>query len=849
MRSKLVLTVAVLGMLAGLVGCQPTTESTGGETSSGGGGGSEPPPIGETYTGISYKGASTEEKAAILGTLEKYAMDHHMTGITVLENGGYILIQPRIQLGAPTYITGYGFGILGEGGITADLAGETNAAWKRYLHNWMTNDTHTINALNAKDVETSDLASYISSSYWGTKMNSEKDNYDWYPILARDGVDRPIAVNPDAYGMATIWDIPVKTGAADGLKYSTASTRYSEFNGRDVELEDYITAFKFLLTGSHEFERGSEVANDSQYGIVGAAAYFNATMDAEGIDDALFEQFVHVAADPETNTIRIQLVSPCTPFFAMYGLSSTFYQPIPRDFIDAISLDGTTNSAAQYYGNFCEENGASPVDNILSLAPYTLSYWEKDLVITFTRNPEWVEFANPELANRFSIEGVKIQILPGMNQDPMTAFNEYMAGNLDTVGIPPAKLDEYRNSPETHVTTGDTTFKLNVNSCTQEMWNRLFGPDGEIAQQSTIYSVKPWMSNDHFLYGLDASINRKEMADNLGFIPSNSFFSSIYLIDPENGISYNSTQAHKDAMQDYYPDTFGYDLDGAVEFFRLAVEELMDSEAITLGTPSSPTEITIDSWWAQPRQINEFPGPQLKEYMETAFNDPRVCGNTVKLTVKNRNPEGEPEDIFYKHIFKGNFDLAFGAISGNPLDPLNFMETLRSDNSSHFTTNWGTDTAVVDPDLVYDGRIWSYNSLFDAANSGVVVDEYGNEVNPISAEVDLSGMFSPSEDGSATITITLNILEAEGVDIQFAGVYLWIDALKGGIDFGLLPYDPDTGVISLELDAEDLEYLATEINVLPDNYGTWWTLVVEYTISISNMVPGNGEVTAVLPAP
>ena len=44
-----------------------------------------------------YVASSYKEKLDILGKLEKYAVDNHLTGITLFENGGYVMYSDRIE--------------------------------------------------------------------------------------------------------------------------------------------------------------------------------------------------------------------------------------------------------------------------------------------------------------------------------------------------------------------------------------------------------------------------------------------------------------------------------------------------------------------------------------------------------------------------------------------------------------------------------------------------------------------------------------------------------------------------------------------------------------------------------
>ena len=127
----------------------------------------------------SLKAASAETRKDILGQLEGYASFNFLTGISLFENGGYVMYNPRIQKGTESYISGYGFGILGEGDITADMETESNAAWKRYYHTYESEDPGHINYANDKGSVVGGLIGYIGGSYWTSQMNATKDGYDW----------------------------------------------------------------------------------------------------------------------------------------------------------------------------------------------------------------------------------------------------------------------------------------------------------------------------------------------------------------------------------------------------------------------------------------------------------------------------------------------------------------------------------------------------------------------------------------------------------------------------------------------------------------------------------------------
>ena len=115
-------------------------------------------------------------------------------------------------------------------------------------------------------------------------------------------------------------------------------------------------------------------------------------------------------------------------------------------------------------------------------------------------------------------------------------------------------------------------------------------------------------------------------------------------------------------------------------------------------------------------------GDDIIYYFTKAFNDDAVCGGKVKLRV-DQDAVTNWEDVYNLWLMKGKFDLGFGAISGNTYSPLNFMEVLKSNNSSGFTLNWGTDTSVIDEKhpLVFENKNWSFDALWEVSDHGGVV--------------------------------------------------------------------------------------------------------------------------------
>ena len=691
-----------------------------------------------------YVAKSYEEKLDILGKMEAYAVDNHLTGITLFQNGGYVMYKSRITKGTNTYIPGYGFGILSEGKITEPLAGETDPRYKMYYHSFAgTSNKQNYNYLDDQGSESADLYGYVSSTYYGTKMNSTKDGYEYYPILAKEIPEdvateyeldatkriRPLALNRDPKTkLATKYKVYLKTGK-DGLVYSTLSTKYGQFDGRPVALEDYATPYMVLLNQKIGLARSADMISDSNNGTLkGARAYYNATKDNSNIEEMAdaFYNMVGLELNEEEGSITFTFNTPVTEFTAMTNLSSTLTSPIPKEFIKAIAPNQSEENIYQSgmkdaYGKASTETNTTPVDNLLSLAPYELEYSDT-LSAIYKRNPDWIEFksADSSISSRYSIEGIYLTYLSGANQDINLAFKTYQQDKLDAVSIPRDFIKEYKNNPEATQTQGDSTFKLNINSTTQDEWEAIFGKNGTNPNGGSTYNVKPLMSNDNFLNALSFAIDRQTFADTRGNIPSQSYFAPAYLWEPEQGLSYDETEQHAAAIADYSPETYGYNIDVAVQLFDKAITEEINKGNYTGYNDSETIKIS----WMNTTDPKEY-GDEIIGYFNAAFERTDASKKGFKINFTQDSGSTDYQQV-YTTMRKGLYDLGFGSISGMQLDPLGFLEVLKTNNETGFTLNFGLDTSVVHDDepsgyIVYDNKKWSFDALWEAANKGAIV--------------------------------------------------------------------------------------------------------------------------------
>lgn len=732
-----------------------------------------------------YVASSYEEKLDILGKLEKYAVDNHLTGITLFENGGYVMYSDRIERPTNEYITGYGMGILSEGRITKEMDAETNQNWKMYYHSYGgTTNKQNFNYLDDTGSESADLYGYISSTYYGQKLNSERNGYDWYPVLAKvnpeTGDFMPQALNENsATHLATQYKVYLKTGK-DGLVYNTLSEksgRQENFAGRGVELEDYATPFMLLLNGQIGLARNTDYTSDSNNATLKGARAFSdltksATKDGGNVEayKDTFYSLVGLELNEEENSITFTFNTPVNQFTAMTNLSSTLNSPIPLDFIEQLGVEcGDTNPNTMYgtamknaYGTVNNKNDYSPVDNVLSCAPYVLESTSPTYNV-YKRNNRWVEFNtsvpqyDDTVSNRYAIEGIKINYLQGAASNPNHAFDQFInAGTLDAVSIPKDYMTQFVNDPRTTITEGDSTFKLNLNTATQKEWDVLFDDTKEVHP----YNCKPLMSNDNFVNALSFAIDRETYATTRGSVPSQSYFAPSYLWEPEKGLSYNETPQHKAAIAEYSPETNGYNLDLAVQLMDQAI-----TEEINKGNYDGYSDSeTIDIYWMNTTDVQEY-GEELTGYFNDAFQRTNAYSRGFRINFQNHRGDTDYQKV-YERMGYGQFDLAFGSVSGMQLDPLGFMEVLKSDDTSGFTLNWGIDTSEVNIEtgncVYYDGKYWSFDGLWTAATKGALIDDTGKvEKEPIK-------LSRPSNQvGEATVQGQTSTFDAWDVYLNF----------------------------------------------------------------------------------
>ena len=725
---------------------------------------------------FSYATASYEEKANILASLEKYAVDNYLTGITMFSNGSNICYNTRYVPTPNSYVTGYGWGTMREGKLKGNISNPISGNNAALYQVATTSLPSHANAMNASGSDVSDIYTYISNSYYQSRLNQAANGYEWYSNTALD--DKPIPIDDNGNEITdttnltnTRWRIHVKTGG--DFVYRTASTATKEsyktgkpvniasFDGRQVTLEDYLTPIKFMLTGYNGQYRGSE-QTDGVSGFANAADYYAKTSKQSGTKYSYYDEdawkksnmdkSIKTGTDEKGGYIEFNLLQPCTQFYAMYYLSSSLYSPLPAEFIEIWGPKDLGKSP----------DGFSPKDTMLSTGAYYITEWDKKR-ITFTKNDQYFykkdTFKDGNTRDVYNFPGFQYNEV----EDSTISKNLFLSGSIDSYA--PNKDDlkgdfsassgsgkgmEWRK----YETKGDSNFKLNINATTMDEWKARFGTTGTVYQHDSSFiadtgnnkflKTRDIMSDIHFLNFLSFGMDRKTICESRGMKATQEYFSDNYLIDPETGVSYNSTDAHKAVLADRYNDTYGYNREAATAelktFFETTVKELVSKNKLPTKDNKKVIEITMN--WMNPSDTKDYGDvfDSIKEIFNSYVSKYQYGGYT--LIINEPGPSSDYNEVYDK-MKRGEFDLGFGAVSGGALDPINFMEVLKSDNSSSFTLNWGPDTSKISDsdqgDVVYDGKVWSFDSLWNAANTGVLLNKDGSMANATNVSKSQSG--------------------------------------------------------------------------------------------------------------
>ncbi len=813
------------------------------------------------------------ERTKMAAATEKYLINNGLAPITFMDSGGYQLYSKRLHspfLDSNKYIAGYGFGITDYGSIDAPLEAEKTEAYKMFLHEQVdaSMDIGEFNYLKSNSNAVATFYEYISQYYFRTLVNKDSTGYEYTNGLSRKNA--PEAINPDANGASDTWKVYLRVGGSTadnnkgvtpGLNYRTASTKLSQFDNRPIALEDYLTPLKVLATQSINYFRGSEQAAEATPNrqLKGFAEFFESSGDATSLpSNEEFMKKVGVKIDETDNSITFQFNGKITPDYAEYQLNGVWANPFPEEFLKALG-NGDVIKGAKTMG--ASSDGLTPLDTMLCVGPYYTSAYQSKKTVAFAKNETWPLAKDDHGRDLYQIKGYHLNINTALATDENTTIKMFEQGLTDSSDIPADYWDKYASSPLKKAVPGSGYFPVYfVNTFDKHSHDSMF-PGSE-------WEVKPILSNNNFYKGLVVGVDRNAIANYYHRNPAYGIQEPVNKVSPKSPTAYNDSDAHKEVISE----TFGTSLDdftlwkdNAADYFELAIQEELDAGHYTLGTESNPTVIKLELVSLDDATRKYTDGVIFSNW-EEAFdlavkshinenNETNWVSNgkplikldvTAKVLSSSLSDTQIQTEILNQGVKAGNYDgQTVFRVSGNGLDVFNNFDKYKSDDSSGFTLNFGGDTGVINKDLSYNGKLWSFNSLWGAGNGGVFVDEYGAEKQFIVAD-ESKAKFAGSLTEKVKVTFPLSIDEAaknvkifgDAIDLETGKeAYVEIPFTKNSDGTYTLEFSGNTLIPGAVLGPDYAAYTYLDFMITFDvdangetiskNYGSYWLITPE----------------------
>lgn len=714
--------------------------------------------------GIDLSRLSSAERASILGDVEAWALKNHLLGIPLYGDGGWTLLSTRIKTPVGNnYVVGYGFGVAREGKITSGLPtdAESNPEYSNFLHEGLAEPVaEGLNPFDSNNTTSSSLISDLTATLYAQRLVKDgnggfEKKYEWYPSLAESE-----PVPGDDYDETTkaakTWNIKVRNDSQMQFHIKSAKsvggTALSSFDGKKITAKSFVDAYRILLNKNILNSYASQYIADYE----GAEAYNTASENVKVFttqDDALFANVGIKALDDTTLQFKFKSPQTKTGVYLKTSLS-----PCDADFFKLISNwsdSNPDNYDPKAYGRNASKLGAdfTPKDTFLCSGPYYIDKYESgtgsDSQLVFKRNDNFIDRIkeNNDKYEVYAIPGIVYNIKTSYSGESgvLNRYNDWLAKKVDSSSIPQEKKAEWEGEKPGKYNTGNgSVAALQVNSTTPERWDAVFGKNGANwsnpnnpysydEAKAKAYVKKPVLSNSDFLDGLYFSVDRVSIADALMANPSSNWLAEAYVMDLDSNVSYDETAAHKRAIKDYLPETYGYNRAVAQSKFKSAMDALVAAGKYQAGTATKPTEIHLGIQLYRETQKTNW-GTKVAQMMEETFNS--VClEKGFKLVIEFPTIPANPMDS-YAIIASGCYDLAMGGISGGTADAFGMVGCYLDSFDYGFQLSVGPDTNADTGKngIKYNGKSMSMQAAFYAIEMGspVLITD-GKFVGPVPA--------------------------------------------------------------------------------------------------------------------
>ena len=725
---------------------------------------------GETGYLFNYKYANLETRTSILAALERWLLNVGYS-VPLYSSLSFTLYSERVTPLSEVYVPNMGFGTFYGSVSTGTAAGTTaDPAYRSYT----SASPKTLNALMYSDSAESDILTMVSDALFVIDFNAEVDGFKMYPSMAKTLAQPAKLVNGTYVPLEEYDDNTLADTWLITLREDLEFTDYQGNKVAEIDADDFIYTYQQLLDPKQVNSRADDVFFSATFKIAGAENYFKGTgtWDQVGIKKVSKYQFV------------FQTLTQFNSWDFHYNTSSFILGPVYEDLYEATKVTSPEGVVTTKWGNITDIQ-FDKTNMMVYTGPYLLTYLESDVAYRLAKNPNWKQ--NTEIPFNYGFDKVEFAIV----KDNNAAFELWEAGKLDVISIPTTKLEDFIDNPGLKKAPGATVFRLNFNAASQEQLEEIFGFGAET------WVANPLLQEVDFRTALYYAIDRLDITSTVAKTrnPEIIYMNSAYVVmDGTAGNIYRETDAGKSVINGIYvndlnllEESFGFSATLAKEYYVKALTNLVKAGAIGQGTEAEPVVLGLELSLFDGDEQTKL-GQYLENAWETIFNEQTVYPN-IQIDVTVINCPGM--DVYYQKQMTGKFDIGIGGISGSALDPLGYMDVFFDTTDGSATKNslqltWGVDTNAVE--IEWNGMIWSYEALSQAANGPTFVAEgnnlkaeaYGNMIANGSDFINAVAKAAGKEDSEELKTALANIGSAVSIAAGYEAVAAGVDALFAG---------------------------------------------------------------------
>lgn len=396
-------------------------------------------------------------------------------------------------------------------------------------------------------------------------------DFDWDLAIA-DGLATEVGdftnstVLPTTYVPFAAQSLP-KSMDSDGLVWNITLRSDLKFeDGTPINAETYHYSWQQLLSANFKFPNANYLFDANHLPLVNAKAYYE-QFEAVSWSEVGFEVL-------DTYTFRITLTQKLTAYDVASRLSTAVTGVVhPEVFAEITALDGSYGTSEYPF---------------VSYGPYTLS--EIDNYYIFTRNEDY-----------FDVSAYRIQYVTLLIADEIALTGElYDLGLLDVANADytDGGYLDLRRIPNNLSTAQFGLFLVDD-----------FGFDGNPENDN------PLMQYKEFRQALYFAIDRENASKMKFLFPSQGFLGDAYYAGYQNPYSYRSSVDGRSVLDNYAPDTLGFDRERALELYEIAYQK-----AIADGHIQAGDRITLRLGYRSGLNSFIFELHYLKPHLESIFS-------------------------------------------------------------------------------------------------------------------------------------------------------------------------------------------------------------------------------------